>query len=175
MAKLKTDYKDWKPNQNGLQYKLGTTSLGNTSIADVTTYSQTGDEWSGTIINMTNKEVNDLMDRTSSNESQIAGIDKTLTKKIDEVDSRLSNRVEAVSTSLSDQIRQTNEKIDKLRYMDGELYPLQGILYKLYDLHRRNPITAAEYQALNLTAAEYRDYQISAKEYAFNAKTILER
>lgn len=49
----------------------------------------------------------------------------------------------------------------------------QDVIYQLADLLKPNPITAAEYDALNITATNYDDKQITASQYDDNAKTIL--
>lgn len=49
----------------------------------------------------------------------------------------------------------------------------QDVIYQMADLLKPNPITAAEYDALNITATNYDDKQITASQYDDNAKTIL--
>ena len=49
----------------------------------------------------------------------------------------------------------------------------QDVIYQMADLLKPNPITAAEYDALNITATKYDKKQITAAKYDDNAKTIL--
>lgn len=55
----------------------------------------------------------------------------------------------------------------------GAYVPLQDVITELADLHKENPITAGEYDALEITAQDYDDRMISAVNYDFNAKAIL--
>lgn len=75
---LKTDYKDWVPSWNGMQYDIGPTSQGHSSITDVTVYSQIGDEWKAEIINATNVDVNQLMWRMNNYRDPITGLVGTI-------------------------------------------------------------------------------------------------
>lgn len=55
----------------------------------------------------------------------------------------------------------------------GDYVPLQIVINELADLHKENPITAAEYDALEITADDYDGRKITAQDYDFRAKTIL--
>lgn len=55
----------------------------------------------------------------------------------------------------------------------GEYVFYQNVIYKLYNLHRNNPITTQEYDELQLTAEAYDAKQITAYNYDNNAKTLL--
>ena len=55
----------------------------------------------------------------------------------------------------------------------GLLDSYENIINALANLHKDNPLTAGEYDALGLTAGEYDAYYISAKNYDFVGKTIL--
>lgn len=55
----------------------------------------------------------------------------------------------------------------------GDYVPLQTVISELADLHKENPITAAEYDALEITAGDYDGREITAQDYDFRAKTIL--
>lgn len=55
----------------------------------------------------------------------------------------------------------------------GDYVPLQTVINELADLHKENPITAAEYDALEITADDYDGREITAQNYDFKAKTIL--
>lgn len=49
----------------------------------------------------------------------------------------------------------------------------QNVIYELYNLHRNNPITAKEYDDLQLTAEVYDSKELTAFNYGDNAKTLL--
>lgn len=49
----------------------------------------------------------------------------------------------------------------------------QNVIYELYNLHRNNPITAQEYDNLQLTAEVYDSKEITTFNYDDNAKTLL--
>ena len=49
----------------------------------------------------------------------------------------------------------------------------QDVIYQLADIIKPNPITASEYDALNITASKYDKKSITAANYDDNAKTIL--
>ena len=55
----------------------------------------------------------------------------------------------------------------------GDYVPLQTVIEELANLHKENPITAEEYDALDITAEDYDALEIGAKDYDFRAKTIL--
>lgn len=55
----------------------------------------------------------------------------------------------------------------------GDYVSLQTVIGELADLHKENPITAAEYDALEITADDYDGREITARDYDFKAKTIL--
>lgn len=55
----------------------------------------------------------------------------------------------------------------------GEYEPLADVINELADLHKDHPITAAEYDALEIEAEAYDLQEITAKDYDFNAKSIL--
>lgn len=55
----------------------------------------------------------------------------------------------------------------------GEYTFYQNVIYELYNLHRGNPITASEYDALMLTAEVYDSKEITAYNYDDNAKSLL--
>lgn len=55
----------------------------------------------------------------------------------------------------------------------GAYVPLQTVISELADLHKENPITAAEYDALEITAEDYDALEIEAVDYDFNGKAIL--
>lgn len=55
----------------------------------------------------------------------------------------------------------------------GKYVFYQNVIYKLYNLHRNNPITAQEYDDLQLTAQVYDSKLISAFNYDNDAKSIL--
>ena len=55
----------------------------------------------------------------------------------------------------------------------GDYVPLQTVINELADLHKENPITAAEYDALEITADDYDGREITAQNYDFRAKSIL--
>lgn len=49
----------------------------------------------------------------------------------------------------------------------------QNVIYELYNLHRNNPITAHEYDDLQITAEVYDSKELTAFNYDDNAKTLL--
>lgn len=51
--------------------------------------------------------------------------------------------------------------------------PVQVALNSLYNLHRDDALTAAEYAALGLTAAEYAAFGLTAKQYSLHSKSLL--
>lgn len=59
-SNLRTNFKDWIPDANGLLYTIAAVLGGKSSITDVSNYTQRGDEWTASILNDTNIEVNRL-------------------------------------------------------------------------------------------------------------------
>lgn len=57
--------------------------------------------------------------------------------------------------------------------VSGEYKFYQDVINELADLIKPNPITASEYDALNITADSYDEKEVTAKNYDFEAKTIL--
>ena len=55
----------------------------------------------------------------------------------------------------------------------GDYVFYQNVIYELYNLHRNNPITAQEYDDLQLTAETYDSKELTAFNYDDNAKTLL--
>lgn len=55
----------------------------------------------------------------------------------------------------------------------GDYVFYQNVIYELYNLHRNNPITAQEYDDLQLTAEVYDGKELTAFNYDDNAKTLL--
>lgn len=55
----------------------------------------------------------------------------------------------------------------------GEKDFYQNIIYTLADYHRGSPLTATEYDALELTAKAYDGKQLTAYQYDFNGKSLL--
>lgn len=56
---------------------------------------------------------------------------------------------------------------------NGLLGTLQQVVQWMFELHRTAPLTAAEYDALNLTAAQYANYGLTAMQYDVQAKIYL--
>ena len=55
----------------------------------------------------------------------------------------------------------------------GVYEPLSDVITELANLHKEDPITAAEYDALEIEAAAYDDLYVTAFNYDFRAKAIL--
>lgn len=130
---LKTDYKDWIPDQNGFQYLIGTTSAGNSSITDVTKYKQEGNDWKGEILNKTNTTVNILSQDLSVSEQQIVIIYRQV------------NEIRDPTTGLRSPIQVVVDNLYAL-HREGAI-----TAQEYSDLG----LTAAEYANKGLTAFEY--------------------
>ena len=55
----------------------------------------------------------------------------------------------------------------------GYFTPIQDIILKLISFHRKNALTAGEYDALQLTATAYDTLQVTAYNYDFDGKTYV--
>jgi len=55
----------------------------------------------------------------------------------------------------------------------GEYTLITNVITQLANLHKQNPITATEYDSLNLTSQNYDDKDITAYNYDFTGKSIL--
>ena len=51
--------------------------------------------------------------------------------------------------------------------------PLQVVIDNLYDLYRPNPITASEFDLLELSASEFDSKDLTANDFDLNAKILL--
>lgn len=64
-------------------------------------------------------------------------------------------------------------KCSCLTRLIGEFENFKNVLNDLADLHKLNPITAGEFDDLELTAEQFDNKELTAYDFDFNAKTLL--
>lgn len=116
--------------------------------------------------------LDNLETSVSSLQISVNDINRNITalqQQIDNIENTGGGGGELNSTQL-DQIRQDM----KIRNpITGQLDSVENVCDDLFDLHRTNGLTAAEYDALEKTADEYIAYDMTAYQYAISAKTIM--
>lgn len=83
-------------------------------------------------------------------------------------------RAETVRTEVAKQCDALQLRLDKMRDpVTGARMPLPSVAENLFGLHREEPLTAAEYHALQLPAGTYQACDVSAYAYATRGKALL--
>lgn len=117
-------------------------------------------------------KIDELTLAVSNLQTNINDINRNITslqQQIDNIENSAGGGGELNKTQL-DQIRQDM----KIRNpITGQLDSVEKVCADLFDLHRTNGLTAAEYDALEKTADEYIAYDMTAYQYAISAKTIM--
>lgn len=110
-----------------------------------------------------------------------AETDKKIEEQRSHVDARTTEtrleaqqRAGAVRSEVAKRCDALQKRLEKMRDpATGVRMPLPGVAESLFGLHREDPLTAAEYHALQLPAGTYQACDLSAYAYATRGKALL--
>lgn len=154
-----------------LRSYVGTTVTSQTKMVnDKTAEARTATE---TIVK---QKADSVLQQTTTMISQAKNeLNTRLDNEVKWLHNRIGVEVNALNKKLDTEVRAINRRISEVRNpFTGKKNSFEELLESLFDLHRPEPLTAAEYDKLDLPAAAYDAYAVTAIDYTLYAKMLLQ-
>ena len=157
-------------------------------VADLNKNVQELNNLYNTFVDTVNARFDEL---SASVDKRIADLSKAIQQELDRKIKEIDDKLVAFSAEINERLDGQDKKIAQLRKdfekiitdipsviqmynpFVGYFTPIQDIILKLISFHRKNALTAGEYDALQLTATAYDTLQVTAYKYDFDGKTYV--